>query len=127
MKNLDGKVALVTGASRGIGRAIAMRLANDGALVAIHYGRNKSAADETICEIESNGGKAFLIEADLKSIDGVKKLVEQLKNELQIRVGTSEVDILVNNAGIGTQGTIENTTEEVFDEIMAVNMKAPFF
>ena len=90
-----------------------MRLANDGALVAIHYGRNKSAADETICEIESNGGKAFLIEADLKSIDGVKKLVEQLKNELQIRVGTSEVDILVNNAGIGTQGTIENTTEEV--------------
>lgn len=50
-----------------------------------------------------------------------------MKNELQIRVGTSEVDILVNNAGIGTQGTIENTTEEVFDEIMAVNMKAPFF
>ena len=100
MKNLDGKVALVTGASRGIGRAIAMRLANDGALVAIHYGRNKAAADETIREIESNGGTAFLIEADLNSIDNVKKLVEQLKNELQIRVGTSEIDILVNNAGI---------------------------
>lgn len=113
MKNLDGKVALVTGASRGIGRAIAMRLANDGALVAIHYGRNKQAADETIREIESNEGKAFLIEVDLNSIDGVKKLVEQLKNELQIRVGTSEIDILVNNAGIGTQGTIENTTEEI--------------
>ncbi|BCA32252.1 MULTISPECIES: SDR family oxidoreductase [Bacillus] len=127
MKNLDGKVALVTGASRGIGRAIAMRLANDGALVAIHYGRNKIAADETISEIESNGGKAFLIEADLNLMDGVKKIVEQLKNELQIRVGTSEIDILVNNAGIGTQGTIENTTEEVFDEIMAVNIKAPFF
>lgn len=71
MKNLDGKVALVTGASRGIGRAIAMRLANDGALVAIHYGRNKAAADETIREIESNGGKAFLIEADFNSIEGV--------------------------------------------------------
>ncbi len=56
-----------------------------------------------------------------------KKLVEQLKHELQIKVGTSEIDILVNNAGIGTQGTIENTTEEVFDEIMSVNMKAPFF
>lgn len=60
-------------------------------------------------------------------MDGVKQLVEQLKNELQIRVGTSEIDILVNNAGIGTQGTIEDTTEEVFDEIMSVNMKAPFF
>ena len=57
----------------------------------------------------------------------VSKASRTIKNELQIRVGTSEVDILVNNAGIGTQGTIENTTEEVFDEIMAVNMKAPFF
>ncbi|EEL70066.1 Short chain dehydrogenase [Bacillus mycoides] len=127
MKNFDGKVALVTGASRGIGRAIAIRLAKDGALVAVHYGRNKTAADETIIEIESNGGKAFLIEAELNSMDGVKKLVEQLKNELQARVGTSEIDILVNNAGIGIQGTIENTTEEIFDEIMAVNIKAPFF
>ncbi len=79
MKNLNGKVALVTGASRGIGRAIAMRLAKDGALVAIHYGRNKTAADETISEIESNGGKAFLIEAELNSIDGVKKASRTVK------------------------------------------------
>ncbi|MCW9134282.1 SDR family oxidoreductase [Bacillus paramycoides] len=127
MKNLDGKIALVTGASRGIGRAIAKRLAQDGALVAIHYGRNKTAADQTIREIESNGGKAFLVEAELNSISGVKKLIEQLDNELQTRVGTSVIDILVNNAGIGTQGTIEDTTEEAFDEIIAVNIKAPFF
>ncbi|MFJ8261194.1 SDR family oxidoreductase [Rummeliibacillus sp. NPDC094406] len=127
MKNLDGKIALVTGASRGIGRAIAKRLAQDGVLVAIHYGRNKTAADQTIREIESNGGKAFLVEAELNSISGVKKLIEQLDNELQTRVGTSVIDILVNNAGIGTQGTIEDTTEEVFDEIIAVNIKAPFF
>ncbi len=61
-------------------------------------------------------------------LDGVKKLVEQLKNELQIRVGTAEIDILVNNAGIGNyKEQLKNTTEEVFDEIMAVNIKAPFF
>lgn len=127
MKHLDGKVALVTGASRGIGRSIAKRLAQDGALVAIHFGRNKTAADQTIREIESNGGKAFTVEAELNSISGVKKLIEQLDNELQLRVGTSAIDILVNNAGIGTQGTIEDTTEEAFDEIIAVNIKAPFF
>jgi NAD(P)-dependent dehydrogenase (short-subunit alcohol dehydrogenase family) len=127
MKNLDGKIALVTGASRGIGRSIAKRLAHDGALVAIHYGRNKTAADQTVKEIESNGGNAFLVEAELSSISGVKKLIEQLDYELKTRVGTSVIDILVNNAGIGTQGTIEDTTEEVFDEIIAVNIKAPFF
>lgn len=127
MKNLEGKIALVTGASRGIGRAIAKRLAQDGALVAIHFGRNKAAAYQTISEIELNGGKAFSIEAELNSISGVTKLIEQLEQELQKRVGTSNIDILVNNAGIGTQGTIENTTEEIFNEILAVNIKAPFF
>ncbi|KPN96075.1 SDR family oxidoreductase [Lysinibacillus sp. ZYM-1] len=127
MKSLEGKIVLVTGASRGIGRAIAKRLAQDGALVAIHFGRNKAAAYQTTSEIESNGGKAFSIEAELNSISGVTKLIEQLEQELQKRVGTSNIDILVNNAGIGTQGTIENTTEEIFDEILAVNIKAPFF
>lgn len=127
MKNLEGKISLVTGGSRGIGRAIARRLAKDGSLVAVHFGRRKDAADEIVAEIEYNGGKAFAVGAELGSIAGVNTLFEKLDAELLKRTGHTNFDILVNNAGIGTQGTIEETTEETFDEIIAVNLKAPFF
>ncbi|MBJ8027839.1 SDR family oxidoreductase [Bacillus cereus group sp. N21] len=124
---LKGKVALVTGASRGIGRAIAKRLANDGALVAVHYGNRKSDAEETVQEIQSNGGSAFSINGNLKSLHGVESLYQSLDDKLQKHTGENKFDILVNNAGIGPGAFIEETTEDFFDQMISVNTKAPFF
>lgn len=124
---IHGSVALVTGASRGIGRAIALRLAKDGAKVAVHYGRNQNAANEVVQSITSNGGTAFLVQAELDTLKGVYALYDALDAALIEKTGTSQFDILVNNAGIYPSATIENTTEEMFDQMFAVNVKAPFF
>jgi 3-oxoacyl-[acyl-carrier protein] reductase len=124
---LAGKVAVVTGASRGIGRGIALRLAAEGALVAVHYGVRREAADETVSMIEAAGGAAFAIGANLNSLDGVGRFLEELDEELNLRLGSNQFDILVNNAGIGTSSPFEETTEEEFDQLIAVNVKAPFF
>lgn len=127
MKRLDGKVALVTGSSRGIGRAIAIRLAKEGALVAVHYGKNRDAADEVVSEIAQAGGEAFLTGEDLGSLDGVSALYKSLDETLKARTGDTRFDILVNNAGVGLVETIQETTEESFDEVMRINVKTPFF
>lgn len=127
MKRLHGKTALVTGGSRGIGRGIALRLAEEGALVAVHFGNNRAAADDVVRTIESKGGHAFAVGAKLESVAGVMQLVRSLEEELIRRTGDNRFDILVNNAGIGTSQTLEETTEEAFDELFAVNVKAPFF
>lgn len=127
MSNLKGKIALVTGASRGIGRAIAQRLAQDGHLVAVHYGKHLEAAETTVREIERMGGSAFTIGSELGSVQGVQALYEKLDSALKERTGDSRFDILVNNAGLPLAASIEETTEQAFDEIMALNVKAPFF
>ncbi|WP_223068007.1 SDR family oxidoreductase [Paenibacillus caui] len=127
MKRLDGKIAFVTGASRGIGKGIALRLAEDGALVAVHYGSSREAADEVVQTITERGGQAFAIGAKLESMPEIMQLIESLQAELVRLTGESRFDILVNNAGIGTSQTLEETTEENFDHIFAVNVKAPFF
>ncbi|MEH1997656.1 MAG: SDR family oxidoreductase [Nostoc sp.] len=124
---LENKVALVTGASRGIGRAIALRLAQDGAFVAVHYGRNADAANTVVQEIKANGGAAFSVQAELGTLANVYALYEALDAALNQQIGTNQFDILVNNAGIAPRVTIEETTEAIFDELIAVNVKAPFF
>lgn len=126
MSKLNGKIALVTGASRGIGRGIALRLAQDGALVAVHYGRRQKEAEEVVQEIEKNGGAAFAVGADLRTLAGIHDLFAALDDALIARTGERQFDILVNNAGIGQILSLEEATEESFDEVMSINVKGPF-
>ncbi|WP_369035877.1 MULTISPECIES: SDR family oxidoreductase [Streptomyces] len=118
---LTGRTALVTGASRGIGRGIAERLGRDGARVAVHYGRDEAAAKETVASIESAGGSAFTIGVELGRPGDAEAVWEAFDQRAE------GVDILVNNAGIGTTAPIEEIDEEEYDRVFAVNVKAPYF
>ena len=126
-KSLEGRIALVTGGSRGIGRAIALRFGRDGALVAVHYGRDQHGTSSVVKDIEAAGGSAFPIGTILGTLSSVEKLFELLDGELVSRTGSNKFDILVNNAGITADSSVEDASEETFDEVFAVNVKAPFF
>ncbi len=128
MGKLSGSTALVTGSSRGIGRAIALGLAEAGALVVVHYATNDDAARETVELIEKDGGAAFAVRAELGVPGDVHELFLGVEQGLKERTGETRLDIVVNNAGATTPGiTPENVTPEEFDRLFAVNAKAPFF
>lgn len=121
------KVALVTGASRGIGRAIAQRLAQDGYVVAVHYGNSDAAAEETVKSIIDQDGQAFSLKADLSDYRQIRACVERLVLPLQELTGKAQLDVLVHNAGIPRSPSFNDTSESDFDSLFAVNVKAPFF
>ncbi len=126
MKKLAGKVALVTGSSRGIGRAIARRLAEDGALVIINYAGNAEAAGALVSEIAAAGGEAFAIKAKLGAASETNKLFSSFESTLEHREGGARLDVLVNNAGLGHFGKVSEASEENFDDVFTANTKAPF-
>jgi 3-oxoacyl-[acyl-carrier protein] reductase len=122
MNNLSGKTALVTGASRGIGRASALGLAKAGAQVLVHYGSSEKEADAVVAEIRTAGGKADKVGADLGQPDGPHMLAKRVR-----AIVGDRLDILVANAGVSKSASIEDTKIEDFDKLFAVNVRAPFF
>jgi NAD(P)-dependent dehydrogenase (short-subunit alcohol dehydrogenase family) len=126
-KDLQGKTVLVTGGSRGLGRGMAERLAQAGALVAVNYASNAEAAADTVRAIEAAGGQAFALKAHLGAPGADDALVDALLTGLEARTGRRTLDILVNNIGGGLYGRITDITPEVYDETFSNNVRAPFF
>ncbi len=118
---LKGKVALVTGAGKRLGRAVALRLAEEGMDVAVHYGSSAREAAEVVGKIEEMGQKAVALGANLRSVEEIRKLLLQVGNEL------GRLDLLVNSAANFLPGSVISTTEEVWDASLDTNVKAPFF
>lgn len=118
--NLKGKNAIVTGGSRGIGKAIALELARNGANVIINYTSNKEAAEKTAKEIEEYGVKALAIHCDVRDADAIKKMIELIEEYFDT------IDILVNNAGITRDNLLLRMKEEEWQQVMDVNLKGVF-
>ena len=118
---LQGKVALVTGAGKRLGRAVALRLASEGAGVAVHYRKSAAEAEEVVATIKKTGGRAVAIPAELTSVDEIRRMVLRATDEL------GRLDILVNSAANFLPSSIISTTEEVWDAALDTNLQAPFF
>jgi 3-oxoacyl-[acyl-carrier protein] reductase len=122
MNTLQNKTALVTGASKGIGRATALALAKVGAHVVVHYGRSAQEAESLVAEIQTKGGHADAISADLGTADGASLLAKQVRSIVGDRL-----DVLVLNAGVSKAARIADYTVEDFDNLFATNVRGPFF
>jgi 3-oxoacyl-[acyl-carrier protein] reductase len=121
MKSLSGKVAIVTGASSGIGRAIAERIADEGAIVVVNYSKSSEQAQQVVVGIQAKGGKALAVQADMSRVGDARRLVLETVKQF------NRLDLLVNNAGKFMPKPLEETTEEDFDGIVALNAKGPYF
>ena len=121
MGSLSGKVAIVTGSSSGIGRAIAERLAEDGAIVVVNYGIGMEKAQQVVTGIQAKGGKAVTVQADMSQVAEARRLILDTVKQF------GRLDILVNNAGRFMPKPLMETTEEDFDQIIALNAKGPYF
>jgi 3-oxoacyl-[acyl-carrier protein] reductase len=121
MGSLTEKIAIVTGASAGIGRAIAERLSQEGATVVVNYGKSADKAKAVVAGIESKGGKAIAVQADVSKTADVRRLVRETVQRF------GRLDILVNNAGMFLHKPLVETTEEEFDRMFALNAKGPYF
>lgn len=123
----EGKTALVTGGSRGIGASIVKRLGAAGAHVAINYAGSKDAADALAADIVASGGKAFAVQADVSTLSGIAAMFDACDAQFG---GPPNLDFLINNAGVGRSGrdgTLKGADEDLFDELFAVNVKGPHF
>ncbi len=120
MFSLLGKTALVTGASRGIGRGIALSLAKAGAAVAVNYRSNKEEAEKVVAEISKIGVKSFSIQADVSNKADVERMMAEVKAQF------GQLNILVNNAGVVAMGPIENVSEDEWDRVLNTNLKGQF-
>jgi 3-oxoacyl-[acyl-carrier protein] reductase len=122
MNTLQNKTALVTGASKGIGRATALALAAAGARIVVHYGRSAQEAESLVAEIRTKGGRADAISADLGTADGASLLAKEVRS-----IAGDRLDVLVLNAGISKAARIADHTVEDFDNLFATNVRGPFF
>ena len=120
MFSLAGKTALVTGASRGIGRGIALSLAKAGAAVAVNYRSNKEEAEKVVAEISKIGVKSFSIQADVSNKADVERMMAEVKSKF------GQLNILVNNAGVVAMGPVENVSEDEWDRVLNTNLKGQF-
>lgn len=120
MGKFDGKAAIVTGASRGIGRAVALHLANEGAKVAVNYSGSKEKAEEVVEEIRQAGGEAFSVQANVADAESVKAMIDQTLEQF------GSIDFLVNNAGITKDNLLMRMKEDEWDDVLAINLKGVF-
>ncbi|KMQ32184.1 SDR family NAD(P)-dependent oxidoreductase [Bacillus cereus] len=117
---LEKQVALITGASRGIGKATAIELAKSGADVIVHYNSNREQAEDTANKVKALGRKAYIVQADVAKHEDIKRMFSE------VREWVGEIDILVNNAGFGRMNYVRSMTEEEWDDVLDTNLKGAF-
>ncbi len=124
---MTNKIALITGGSRGLGKEMALRLAENNCNVIITYVSQKEAADDVVKEIESSGKQAAALQFDANNISSIKDFVNNFKKTMQQKWNVSRFDFLINNAGIGATIPFEKATEEEFDRFMNIHFKSVYF